>query len=172
MSAWRGKSALYLAPEPYELLCLSFERSSEYPLYFCAVWPFGMHGVTFRHREEWASLGLWLRQWFGRRRHWGRFRRPLGSFGPVGRDACPLRRRPPSGRACSGAALGAGFGALRLWKLLKMLYAGPWPSLGRCIPRSLLACSCRLVVQCFRVCFVSVGQEIQRSACNVLCLRM
>ena len=39
------------------------------------------------------------------------------------------------GRACSGAGLGAGSGALRLWKLWKMLYAGPWPSRGRCIPR-------------------------------------
>ena len=31
MFAWRGQSALYLAPEPYELLLLSSERGSKYP---------------------------------------------------------------------------------------------------------------------------------------------
>ena len=65
MLAWRGQSDLYLAPEPYKLLWLSFERGSDYPLYFCAVWPFGVHGVMFRHREGRAHLGLWFRLWSG-----------------------------------------------------------------------------------------------------------
>ena len=52
MLAWRGQSARYLAPEPYERFRLSFGRGSEYPLYFCAVWPFRVHGVMVRHREQ------------------------------------------------------------------------------------------------------------------------
>ena len=71
-----------------------FECGSEYPLYFCAVWPFEMHGVRFSYCEEWACLGLWLRLWFGRRRHWGCSRCRLGSFGPAGGDARPLGTRP------------------------------------------------------------------------------
>ena len=94
--------------EPYELLWLSFERGPEYPLYFCVIWPFGMHGVTLRHRQEWGCLGLWLRLWFGRWRHWGRFRLRFGSFGLAGRDARPLGTTP---------WLGPGFFWRQFWGL-------------------------------------------------------
>ena len=95
----------------------------------------------------------------------GRLARQAGMPAPSGRVLA-------LGRACSRAGLGDGFSALWLWKLWKMLYVGPCPSRGRCIPRSLFACSGRLVVRGLRVRSVSVGQDIRRSACDVPCLRM
>ena len=101
---------------------------------------------------------------------------PFGSsFGRLARRAglpAPSGRGLGRGRGCSGAVSVAALGSLQLWKLWKMLYFGPCPTRGRCIPRSLFACSCRLVVLCLRVCSVSLGQDIQRSACVVACLRM
>ena len=71
-------------------------------------------------------------------------------------------------RTGSGAGRGAGLGALLRWK---MLHAGPWPPLGRCMPRGLLAMACRLAVRSFRVRSVSVGHDIQRCVCVTPCLR-
>ena len=76
------------------------------------------------------------------------------------------------GWACSGAGYGAGFHALWLRKFSNILYAKPWPSRGRCIPRFLFVWSCKLVLRCLRVCSVSVGQDIHRSTRDVPCLRM
>ena len=84
MLAWCGQSALYLAPEQYKMLLSSSKRGSKYPLYFRAVWPFGVHGGTFRWREEWARWGSWLRLWIGQWRHWGRFWFRFGPFCPAG----------------------------------------------------------------------------------------
>ena len=86
----------------------------------------GVHGGTFRRCEKWAGWGLWR-----------------GAGAAFGSGLC---------RGCSGAGLGAGFGASRQNKL----YAGPCLSCGRCIPRSWFACSCRLVVRGLRVGSVSV----------------
>ena len=52
-----------------------------------------------------------------------------------------------------------------------MLYAGLWPSVGRCMPRILLAWDSRLVVRSVRLCSVSVGHDIQRCVCVIPCLR-
>ena len=71
------------------------------------------------------------------------------------------------GRTSSGAGWGAGLGALRPWKIL---YAGPWPSPSRCMPRILLAWVCRLAVRSLSVCSVSVGHDIQRCVCVIPCL--
>ena len=95
----------------------------------------------------------------------GRLARRAGMLAPSGRGLA-------LGRACSGAGFGTGFGALRLWKLWTMLYVGPCPSRGRCLPRSLFACSCRLVVRYLTVYSLSACQNIKRSACEVPCLRM
>ena len=84
MLARCGQSALYLAPEPYKLFRLPSKRGPEHPLYFRAVWPFGLHGGTFRRREEWACLGSWLRLWIRWWGRWGRFRFRFGPFGPAG----------------------------------------------------------------------------------------
>ena len=61
-------------------------------------------------------------------------------FGRLARRAgmpAPSARGLGLGPACSGACLLVGFSALLLWKLWNMLYAGPCPSRGRRIPRSL-----------------------------------
>ena len=89
MLARCGQSALYLAREPYELFRLSSKRGSVHSLYFCAVWPFGVHGGTFRQREKWARRSLQLRLWIGWRRRWGHFGVRFGPFSPAGRGVRP-----------------------------------------------------------------------------------
>ena len=51
-----------------------------------------------------------------------------------------------------------------------MLYAGPGPSLGRCMRCILLAWVCRLATRGLRVCSVSLGYDIQCCVCVILCL--
>ena len=95
--------ALYPAPEPYKLLRLSSKRGSEYSLYFCAVWPFGVHGGTFRWREKWAAGAFGFGCGFGR----GGAGAVLGSG--LGRLAWRAEASAPPGRGlglsrgCSGA---------------------------------------------------------------------
>ena len=54
-----------------------------------------------------GTLGLSLLLWFGRGRHWGRFRFRVGSFSPAGRDARPFRMRPRLGSGLFWLRLGA-----------------------------------------------------------------
>ena len=56
----------------------------------------------------------------------------LGRLAQRAEASAPPGRGLGLGRGCSGAGLGAGFGAWRR----NMLYAGPCPSCGLCIPRS------------------------------------
>ena len=97
MLARCGQSALYLAPEPYELFRLPFKRGSVYSLYFCAVWPFGVHGGTFRPCEKRACWGLRLRLRIRWRRRWGHFGLRFGPFGPAGRGVRSPRAGPRLG---------------------------------------------------------------------------
>ena len=116
MLARYGQSALYLSPEPYKLLRLPSKLGPEHPLYFRAVWPFGVHGGTFRWREEGAHLGLSFRLWIRRWQRWGRFWFRFWPFGQSGRGA-----RSP----CTGPRLGPGLfwcrfgGRLRCVAVLK-----------------------------------------------------
>ena len=112
MLARCGQSALYLVPEPYQLLRLTSKRGPEYPLYFRAVWPFGLHGGTFRRCEEWARLGLCFGCGSGGGGAGAAFGSGLGRLAQRAEVSAPPGRGLGLGRGCSGAGLGAGFGAL------------------------------------------------------------
>ena len=114
LPCWPNVASLpcILPREPYKLLRLSSKRGPEHPLYFRAVWPFGVHGGTFRRREEWAHLGLWLRLWIGRWWRWGRSRLQLGPFGPAGPGVRSPSTRPRLGLGLFWCRFGG-----RLWRV-------------------------------------------------------
>ena len=68
----------------------------------------------------------------------------LGRWAPQASAPSPSGRGRGFGDTGSGAGLGAGSGALQPWMVL---YVGPCPSLGRCMPRILLAWVCGLSVR-------------------------
>ena len=86
LPCWPGVASLpcILLRNHSKLFRLSSKRGSVYSLYFCAVWPFGVHGGTFRRCEKRACWGLRLRLWIGWRRRWGHFWLRFGPFGPAG----------------------------------------------------------------------------------------
>ena len=45
-------------PIPGTLAAIEHWRGTKYTLYFCVVWPFGVHGARFLHREEWVCWGF------------------------------------------------------------------------------------------------------------------
>ena len=167
MLAWRDQSALYLAPEPYELLWLSSEGCFKYP---CTSAPSG-HSVCMALRSATVKDGHAWGFEFGSGSGGGGtgapFRAGLGRW-----DARTLRTRPWLGPDLFRRQLG---GWLRRVAVVEVVEDAVCRSLalpGSVHTSKFVGVFLQVGDAMFEICSVSVGQDIQRSACDVPCLRM